>query len=662
MTSPRAYRGEGPYVFACYAHDDSDVVYPEIAWLNAQGVNVWYDDGISPGHEWTEELASAIQACARVAFFVTPSSVASENCRRELNFAQEEGQDVVSIHLLPTEVPAGLRLSLNNRQAILKHQLPTEEFRSRMRRALAIDVAEPPPIPTRHDAKPARRTPAIATALALLIAIAGLFWWISRDQALVVETTTSAPMQKSIAVLPFENLSPDLDNAYFAAGIHEEILSQLTKIGDLSVIARTSVSQYADSEEPLSSIAEALKVGTIMEGSVRYAGNRVRISAQLIDPKTGVGIWSDVFEEDLKDIFGIQLAIATEIATALEAELSNSVRRRIGKQVTADPDAYGYYLLALSKQMNFAAMEPVNEALEKAIALDPEFATAMAFNAWVHAVQANVSRFRGAAYGPESTAFHMQKALRYAETAIALDEEQAYAHMVLGNHERALALKPNDYRVLSTIAAASRFSEKRYDEGIAMMERSIELNPADAANVQWLSEHLYRIERWPEAILQAQNVIRIAPGMSFGHAHLAKVASMAGQADLARASAETAESLDPDTYSIVDIVTAYGRIGDEAAARRLFERTYDEGKAAIADPFWQYRMHAAIGRTAEAMDFLILMVEQSFPLRGNVMFSQHAAHPLFDPVRTDPRFSDFAGKWRLRGQQAMRGSSAPDPR
>ncbi len=102
-----AYRGAGDYVFVCYAHEDADAVYGEIGWLTAQGVNVWYDEGISAGLEWSDALAHAIASCSRFIYFVTPNSVASENCRRELNFAQEEGREVVAVHLAHTEVPPG---------------------------------------------------------------------------------------------------------------------------------------------------------------------------------------------------------------------------------------------------------------------------------------------------------------------------------------------------------------------------------------------------------------------------------------------------------------------------------------------------------------------------------------------------------------------------
>jgi tetratricopeptide (TPR) repeat protein len=212
---------------------------------------------------------------------------------------------------------------------------------------------------------------------------------------------------------------------------------------------------------------------------------------------------------------------------------------------------------------------------------------------------------------------------------------------VLGNFEEALSLSPNDYRVLSTVGAADRFNKHLYDEGIELIERSVELNPADAANVYWLSQHLFYLERWQDAILHAETAIRIAPNAPFGHAHLALLAAMSGDDALARTSAARAEALDLDAYSIVDIATAYGQIGDTEAAKRLFDGAYKGGLAATQDPFWQFRMHAAVGNVEEAMGFLEDMVDSGFPMIGNLTLHRFPDHPMFDVVRSEPGFAEL---------------------
>lgn len=136
-----AYRGDEPYVFVCYAHGDAAQVYPELERLHALGINVWYDEGIRPGSEWTDTLAAQIQACRWFVYFLSPNSIASEHCRRELGFAQEEKRPVLAVELVPTQLPAGLRLSLNNRQIIALHSLSEANYERKVSEAL---TGQPP--------------------------------------------------------------------------------------------------------------------------------------------------------------------------------------------------------------------------------------------------------------------------------------------------------------------------------------------------------------------------------------------------------------------------------------------------------------------------------------------------------------------------------------
>ena len=188
-------------------------------------------------------------------------------------------------------------------------------------------------------------------------------------------------LANSVAVLPFANLSPNADDAYFAQGIHEEVLNQLAKLDALSVIARTSVLRYADGKTSLPDIARELNVQTVMEGSVRYAGDNVRITAQLIDPKTGTQLWSDAYQRKFDDIFAIQADIAMNIANALRAEFSIEEQREIERPLTTSPEAYALYL-----QTRTGRRRPRRrlKLLERAIALDPSFAAAYGRKALIY--------------------------------------------------------------------------------------------------------------------------------------------------------------------------------------------------------------------------------------------------------------------------------------
>jgi TolB-like protein/Tfp pilus assembly protein PilF len=190
----------------------------------------------------------------------------------------------------------------------------------------------------------------------------------------------SAVMPNSVAVLPFLNLSPKEDEAYFAAGIHEEILNQLAKLGNLNVIARTSVMRYAGSDKTIPEIARELNVGSVMEGSIRYADGQVLVTAQLIDAGTNVHLWSDSYQRDFSNIFGIQADIAMNVANALRAEFSPEEQRSIEELPTTSIEAYDHYLLARSlASQGFGGLgsgDAPQRAIaeyEQALALDPDF-------------------------------------------------------------------------------------------------------------------------------------------------------------------------------------------------------------------------------------------------------------------------------------------------
>ena len=192
----------------------------------------------------------------------------------------------------------------------------------------------------------------------------------------IKQQTKQDVLPNSIAVLPFENMSPNPNDVYFTEGMHEEILNQLSKIKNLMVIARTTMQQYAKTNKPIKEIAKELKVKTVMEGSVRFDNGRVRVTSQLIDPVSGANLWSDAYNRDLKDTFAIQSDIAMNVANAMQAEFSPAEQARIEEKPTSSPDAYRLYLEARALLLRYTrkdillGIDRINQALE----LDPKFA------------------------------------------------------------------------------------------------------------------------------------------------------------------------------------------------------------------------------------------------------------------------------------------------
>jgi len=236
-------------------------------------------------------------------------------------------------------------------------------------------------------------------------------------------TIASNRLPNSIAVLPFANLSPDENNAYFAAGIHDTVLLELSKITDMNVIARTSVLPYADTTLPLDNIAETLNVETIMEGSVQYVEGQVRITAQLINPETGAHLWSGNYDRPFADIFTIQSEIAQNIASAIGAELLPEELQQISRRQTDSEEALALYLKARALTPNLSpGMDPLaRKNLQEAIALDPEFAEPYAVLAFHYALSLGSTH-------PDLSMNERETLTRqYAQTALRLNPDLGLA-------------------------------------------------------------------------------------------------------------------------------------------------------------------------------------------------------------------------------------------
>ena len=280
---------------------------------------------------------------------------------------------------------------------------------------------------------------------------------------------TGDVLPSSVAVLPFENLSPNADDAFFAAGLHEEVLNQLAKLHDLSVISRTSVLRYTDSGLSIPEIAQELNVGTIMEGSVRYASDRVRVTVQLIDAATDEHLWSETYDREFADIFAIETDIALNVVDALEAEFSLEEQQILERPPTTSPAAYRLYLRALAvagsggrtKGLRRRAFDWPNLILDQALAIDPQLALAYVKKSSMAPVTA-----------PESARLNAEKALE-------IDPNFGLAHFALAaahtrdwrtveareEFERALELSPNDPQIISGFGLYLAYVEE-YDEAI----------------------------------------------------------------------------------------------------------------------------------------------------------------------------------------------------
>jgi len=335
--------------------------------------------------------------------------------------------------------------------------------------------------------------------------------------------TVSTIPQKSIAVLPFENLSDDKSAAYFADGIQDEILTKLASIADLKVISRTSTAKYKSKPEDLKTVSQQLGVANVLEGSVQKAADKVRVNVQLIDARADSHLWAKTYDRDLADVFAIQSEVAQEIADSLQAKLSPTEANRVASAPTNDTQAYDLFLKGEFEQRiansNFRpeSFDQAARWYKEAIARDPNFALALA--------QLAVCQLRRHWLTDPLTDAEVMEAGRLAKQALTLAPDLAEAHIALGlfyyygfreyeqaltEFRRAIELQPNNALALSFVAFVHR-RQGKWDLTLDELNRSIDLNPRDAYTMGGLAETDVFLRKWKEAEDTARKALTIDP-------------------------------------------------------------------------------------------------------------------------------------------------------
>jgi serine/threonine-protein kinase len=437
-------------------------------------------------------------------------------------------------------------------------------------------------------------------------------------------------------------MSTDPENEFFADGITEDVIAHLSKIRSLKVISRTSVMPFKKREQSLREIGATLDVGTLVEGSVRRAGSRVRIVAQLIEAKTDRHLWAETYDRELTDIFAIQTDVALQIAAALEAELSTEEKRRIRKQPTEDVEAYQLYLQA-KHCLNRWTQEGVEQGikhLEEAIARDPQYALAYATMAYA---------YTGIGIGVAG-ALPPEEAFRRAKAAVAraleLDPNLAEAHASLGHLKfsgeydwtaaeaelkLALELNPNSgdaYDAYGLMLSAL----ERYDEAVEMHRRAHELDPLTyRLNV---ATSLLRAGRHNEALHALIRLLDIEPHYALAHATLGWVYVLTGKPDQGIASLQKALELSPDsTMYLAQLGQAFATVGRTDDARDVLRRLQDLAKRRYVSPYHMAYVYTGLGEHDRAIDWLERAYEERaggvFGVKGSFLFTSLRGHPRF---------------------------------
>jgi TolB-like protein/Flp pilus assembly protein TadD len=513
-----AYTGDEPYIFVSYAHEDSALVYPELSWLRDQGFNIWYDEGISPGHRWSDELANSLTESAFFIFFCTPNSVASRHCLNEINLALDKDKPTIAIHLLATELTPGLQLQLSSHQAILRYELGDQDYRTKLLvsagnylSATPVDLVE-----NRQTKQSRWRLPAVSVGIIAILAI-GFLWYNKPVQA--PRQVADSPIETGVprvAVMPFENQSDDPSQRFFSDGLSEEIATALSRFPVLSVIPPSIASRYAGDDDNLA--AEEVGARYLVRGSVRRSPEEVQVSARLLDPRNRTQLWAQTYRRELvaSSLFEVQAEIAYSIAATLADATGvvvsvglQEIRRRTTDSVAAyDCVLRGYaYVSIHTVETHLEA----RDCLQQAVKIDPNYA-----DAWGHLAYLYVEEFHhNRNLEPDS----LDRALAASRRALELDATNtmglfalALTHfsrgeleVALNQIERAVELNPNDTTLVGLLAFYLVLSGDT-ERGLELTERTRELNPTPPNWIYNNFGHAYYLRgEYERAMLELSN-------------------------------------------------------------------------------------------------------------------------------------------------------------
>ena len=511
-------------VFVSYARKDKALVAPLVAVLEAEGWSVWWDPAISPGQEFDRRIAQELKLASAIVVVWTPNSVESRWVRGEARDAADRGI-LVPVRFASAELPIDVRAL---------HTMDLDDWDGH---------ASSPP------------------AQQVLSALEALIGRKAAGRA-TVASDHSAPRQVSpgrvaICVLPFANMSGDPEQEYFSDGITEDIITDLSKISALAVISRNSAFVFKGKHVDVPKIARELKVSHVLEGSVRKEGNRVRITAQLVDGASNDHLWAERYDRDLNDIFALQDEIAHAIVAALKLKLLPGEKHAITRRGTDNAEAYNLYLMArqyyvTSTEGDAQRAESIIRLCTRAIEIDPGYARAWA----LLAVSKSLLHYvRGG---------QQENGLADAEHALTLDPDLAEAHAVKarihgenGQYEvasaemdAALRLDPESYEV-NRSAAYLRYRHRQPKEAIPYFEKAMTLLDTDLNSANMLTScymavgDTQKAQRTAQFMLaKSEDILTHDPTNAAVTAYMASALSTLGQTGRAKDTMQRALLLD----------------------------------------------------------------------------------------------------------------------
>jgi TolB-like protein/Tfp pilus assembly protein PilF len=647
--------------------------------LRAEGVEAWYDAQVGAGQDWRIATAKALETSRIFVLLFSENAAQSSDIAKELAAATFEKKLIIPVRLQNIAPKGAFLYELASRNWVNAYE-DTEAKLAQLAKGLAhlvrTGARDESVLPfERADgsghtpaaaARKSMRTPAIIAAGAVLvIAVSGIAAWLlwrslqpgvagraqatSQDVAQKAESATPvfSPPAHSVAVLPFVNMSGDPKQEYFSDGISEELLNALSRLNDLQVVARTSSFSFKGQNVDMSTIAHKLNVGAILEGSVRRAGNTVRITAQLINTVTGFHLWSATYDRPFTDIFKVQTEVATAVAQQLEAKLAGDESARLEVGGTQNPDAFDAHLRAMLLFDHATGPEwhASLRELDKAIALDPKYAAA-------YALRAETLIYLSFEPNIEGANALRDEAVASAERAVALAPDLGDAHIALADvrgqlrldfvgagaeYERALAVAPGSAYVQYKVAEFRSFMGHS-EPALVGAQRGVSLDPQDQQAYYVQGVVFYNAKRYGDALAAFRHALTLLSAGGGGpNRTIIEALFRSGQVEEARQLLETPTTpvIERDRHHLLAMV--YHGLGRQVDA----EHELDKYKKLVGDarPYRMAQIYAQWGDAPAALQSL-LRAEQFH----DIYFYMVKVDPLLDPIRNDPQFTAFLAR------------------
>ena len=625
-------------VFVSYKAEDRRRIKPLVEALQAEGFSVWWDEQIGGGAAWRQAIETELNAAKCVIVIWSTRSVGPDG-----TFVQDEATRAQQRHVyVPVLIDkVHLPLGFGETQALPLTGWKGKRDDPRYEAVLAavrrnVGGKRRPASPAAPHAHVDRRT-VIVGAAAGAAAVAGVGAW-------SLFKPSPADASASIAVLPFSNLSGDPAQAYFSDGIAEEIRSALARVAGLKVAGSTS--SEAVRQDDAQTAAKKLGVTSILTGSVRQSPSTIRVSAELIDGRTGMDRWSQDYDRSPGDAIKIQTDIAENVASALSAALGGAVRAAATVGGTQNPEAQRLYMQALATSKGPPSKQLLEQGLrllDSAIALDSNYADAYALKAGALVAYGN-----SYAQSSQALAQNRAQALQTAQVAIRLSPDLGSAHRALfsvyssnlqmadayAEITRARELAPGDSRTLAAYALFMGQTLGRTDEGLSLMEQAIAmdpLNPGPQTNRQLL---LFLARRYAEAVSYGKQLLQGQPNFERA-VGVADALVMLGKFDEAQNYLNQAPSDSWQTMEGRAVLQA--RSGDRAGAQATlarFQKAFsDAGSTQYAE------IYAQLGEKDQAFAAL----DRAFAIKDGGLLAVRL-HPFLDPLRSDPRYATLVQK------------------